>query len=116
MAERWQTMTGRVQSACWSPCGTTLLFATSEETIVYALAFNSTGTVFTHNSNASPQVAVPVLDVSKLELPNGNVVGGLVQAMDWEKNGRHFAILFKDTNYVAIFTTTVFPVLHISPW
>lgn len=115
-AERWQTMTGRIQSAVWSPCGSILLFVTVEETVLYALSFKTGSAIFTRDSNASPQVAVPVLDLSKIELPNQNVTGGLVQALEWDPKGRHLAILFRDTNYITIFTTTVCPALQLSPW
>lgn len=114
-AERWNTTQGRVQSACWSPCASILLFVTSEETILYSLSSKLNSAVFAHNASLSPDMATPVLDLSRIELPNGQIIGGLVQAMDWDKKGRHLAMLFKDTNVVAVFTTSVLPVLHVTP-
>lgn len=38
-AERWTIGAGTMQSACWSPCGTFLLFVTSEDPILYRLQF-----------------------------------------------------------------------------
>lgn len=39
--ERWTVLSGRVQSACWSNCGTTLLFATNTEPIIYGVIVKS---------------------------------------------------------------------------
>jgi len=37
--ERWRVQSGHVRTTCWSPCGSVLLFATSDEPLVYALQF-----------------------------------------------------------------------------
>lgn len=39
-AERWSVARGYVQSACWSPCGSFLLFVTSVESMLYRLQFH----------------------------------------------------------------------------
>ncbi|GLV46013.1 aladin [Carabus blaptoides fortunei] len=114
-AERWNTAIGRIQSACWSPCGLILLFVTSEEPVLYSLGFQAEASVFSSDVVATPQMASPVLDLSRIELPNGGLVGGLVQTMEWDPKGRHLAILFQDTNYITIFMTMTTPLLQITP-
>lgn len=112
--DRWNTYLGHLQTSCWSPCGTVLLFVTSEETLLYCLVSKSAGNVFTHSPSPS-NIATPTLDLGRVELPSGEVTGGLVQTMDWDVKGRHLAMIFKDTGHVAVFTTSVTPALQITP-
>lgn len=114
-AERWNILSGRVQTASWSPCGNHLIFATSEEPTIFGLTFHSARTVFTSDSNISPNEACPLFDLTKVEI-NGTVVGGLVQNMIMDPKGKHLAVLFQDTNYVAVFNVAVHPVLTVMPW
>lgn len=37
--ERWTVAGATIQSACWSPCSTFLIFVTSEDPILYRLQF-----------------------------------------------------------------------------
>lgn len=92
-----------------------MLFVTSEEPILYSLGFQAEASVFSSDVMAAPQMASPVLDLSRMELPNGSLVGGLVQAMEWDPKGRHLAIMFQDTNFITIFMTMTTPVLQITP-
>ena len=52
-------LAGHVNSGCWSPCGKVLLFTTNEESIIYALNFDT---------NGSSSAAVPVADLSVVDL------------------------------------------------
>nr|CAD7572674.1 unnamed protein product [Timema californicum] len=36
-ADRWNVISGRVQTACWSPCGSVVLFCTTTEPLIYSL-------------------------------------------------------------------------------
>jgi len=49
---------GRVQTACWSPSGSHLLFATEEEPLIYSLRLESNG--------SASSSAVPLVDVSEV--------------------------------------------------
>lgn len=62
-------MSGHVQASCWSPCGSVLLFATSEEPIVYSLTFSKLDTVF--QLDEASKTAVPVVDLTEVELEEG---------------------------------------------
>jgi hypothetical protein len=62
-------VSGHVQAACWSPCGSVLLFATSEEPIVYSLTFSKLDTVFQHDD--ASKTALPVVDLTELEVNEG---------------------------------------------
>lgn len=126
-AERWNTVTSYMQSACWSPCGNILLFTTMDEPIVYSLCFepgsvllgsNISNRLFnqkTQCTTTSPVLATPVLEVSRIELENGTLIGGLVQAMKWDPKGRYLALIFRDTDAVALFTVQCKPQLLIVP-
>ncbi|XP_022916047.1 aladin-like [Onthophagus taurus] len=112
-SEKWNTLSGRVQTACWSPCGQIILFATTEESVIYALSFSQTELIFTKDTNTSPNIAIPLFDVTEVDL-DGIVVGGLIQSMDWDPTGNHLAVLFRDSNYVTIFTITFLPAVQIN--
>ena len=76
-SERWNVMGGHVNSACWSPDGTTLLFTTNTECQIFCLKFMPTagssqvGVGSEHDrdylnetSLQSSGAAVPVMDLS----------------------------------------------------
>ncbi|XP_018333374.1 aladin-like isoform X2 [Agrilus planipennis] len=109
-SELWEINSGEIAAACWSPCGSVLLFATSEEPFIYYLS--STRASAFNTKSTGPNEAIPIVDCSKIER-NGTIVGGLVKDMEWDPEGRHVAVLFQNTNYVAIFRTKVHPVLQI---
>ncbi|XP_050309665.1 aladin-like [Anthonomus grandis grandis] len=111
--ERWTVPSGRVQSACWSNCGTTLLFATNVDTMIYGVIVKS-GTVFANNADSSSNQALPIFDVSKRDL-EGVMVGGLVQCMETDPKGKHLAIMFKDTSTIAVFGIIRQPTLRLIP-
>lgn len=113
-AERWSLLSGRIQAACWSPCGTMLLFSSTEEPLIYALSFVQSDLIFAANSKNLPNQAIPVYDLTKVDI-DGLIVGGIVQNMEWDSKGDHVAVIFQDTNYVAIFKVAVHPVLQLNP-
>ena len=80
-SERWNILSGYVNSACWSPDGTTLLFTTSTECKIFCLKFLpnvvESGTIgiaadqicmgsSTDTAMQSSGAAVPVMDLSKV--------------------------------------------------
>lgn len=106
-------LSGRVQAACWSNCGTNLLFATNTEPIIYGLTIKS-DQIFTSNVDTSINHAVPLFDLTKLDL-EGTAVGGTVQCMETDPKGNHLAIFFKETNCIAVFNVAKMPVLQLIP-
>jgi hypothetical protein len=42
--------------------------------------------------------------------------GGIVTSLAWDRRGQHLAVLFKETDLVAIFSTEIHAVLQVSPW
>lgn len=100
-SEKWTVLSGRVQTACWTNCGTHLLFATSTEPLIYALRVKS-GVVFTSDVESSNDQAIPLFDLTKIEI-DGVCIGGLVQSMEIDPKGNNLAVLFQNTNVVALF-------------
>lgn len=113
-AERWNVLSGRVQAACWSPSGSTVLFCTNTEPTIFGLTFFNSTSVFKSETVASPKEALPLVDLTKIDL-NGAIVGGLVQNIICDPTGKLVAVLFQDTNYVAVFNVIFQPVLKLLP-
>ena len=42
--------------------------------------------------------------------------GGLVQDLVWDPRGERLAVIFRTTNYVALFRTRYSPTLSLFPW
>ncbi|KAK9869656.1 hypothetical protein WA026_003404 [Henosepilachna vigintioctopunctata] len=110
-SERWTVLSGRVQAACWTSCGTHLLFATTSEPLIYSLRIKSNA-VFTSDFESSNDQAVPLFDLTKIEL-NGTCVGGLVQTMEIDPTGNNLAVIFQSTNAVALFNIAKKPSIEL---
>ncbi|XP_032519048.2 aladin-like [Danaus plexippus] len=104
--ERWCARGCRVVAACWGPQDI-ILFAAKSEPIVYALT--STGLI----NGAKTSKAQPVLDVTKIELPSGDIVGGPILDMCWDCTGKYLAVMFEETHVIAVFCTTQL-MMHLS--
>lgn len=46
---------------------------------------------------------------------DGALVGGIIKGMEWDPKGYYLAVLFEDTNYIAIFRTLIHPLLQVNP-
>lgn len=97
--DRWCARGNHVVAACWGPSDI-LLFAAKGEPMVYALT--NTGLM----SGSQTSKALPVLDVTKVELPSGDTVGGPILDMCWDPTGKYLAILFEESHLVTVFCTT----------
>merc|ERR1712130_345518 len=85
--DRWSVGSGRVAAAAWAPDSLQLVFATTDEPVLYCLSFQ-----------AGAEAAVPVMDLSMVTLPSsGEAAGGLVQDLQWEPTGRRLAVSFRET-------------------
>ena len=91
--DRWTVGggSGRVAAAAWSPDSDHLLFATTEEPVLYCVSFQGQG-----------EAAVPLMDLSKVCLESGETGGGLVQDIQWDPTGHRLAVTFKETNSVCL--------------
>lgn len=112
--ERWTVQSGRVQAACWSNTSDVLVFATTDEPVLYGLTFQTVDTVFMSHSESAANLSVPLYDLSRVDL-DGIIVGGLVQAIDIDPKDRHLAVTFRDSNCVAIFTVGSQPFMQLIP-
>lgn len=68
--------------------------------------------IFTSDSDSSATQALPLMDVSKVDI-DGVIVGGLVQSMESDPNGKHVAILFQETDCIAVFRVIRQPGLQL---
>ena len=105
--ERWTVGggRGRVAAAQWSPDSSQLLFATTEEPVLYCVSFMGVG-----------EAAIPVMDLTKVALDNGDLAGGLVQDIQWDPTGHRVAISFRDTSYICLLRSRPGPVVgRLSP-
>ena len=101
LPEKWHAVSGYVNSICWSPCGTCALFTTSTEPRIYSLRFSVQEEVQTAGA------AVPVMDLTKTLIDEEVVIGGEVQAMQWDPSGERLVVSFKESNLIALFCTRV---------
>ncbi|XP_006825420.1 aladin-like [Saccoglossus kowalevskii] len=119
--ERWSNLSGRCQSACWSPLGDILLFTVTEEPVIYSLPFHdSNSTIFGSN-----QTAVNCVNLAEITMETEDeeiCIGGSIQDMAWDPTGERLAILFsgkQESNntghLVALFRTRIKPVFEIMP-
>ncbi|XP_078321065.1 aladin-like [Crassostrea virginica] len=121
--EVWTKCTSRCKSACWSPDGRTLLFATENEPIIYSLTFSTniddTSTVIGGSQSTVVSVSLAEVDL-KTEDGETTKVGGLVQSMVMDRHGERLAVTLHDDKgqvlpYVALFRTRTNPMLEITP-
>jgi hypothetical protein len=83
-----------VQDFVWSkPHGRILLIAKKSEPILYALPFLDDPQAGDVGGNKS---LVKALDLSATVSESGDMVGGLIQSLAWDKNGKRLAISFKE--------------------
>ncbi|KAH8386718.1 hypothetical protein KR093_002159 [Drosophila rubida] len=105
-ADRWVCNGGNVQAACWSPCGRFLLFASTAEPVLYRIQFVQLH-LGASNSDDKEVVAVADLNAIALDSNNQNLIGGTVQQLAWDPNGKFLAISFRSTNAIAVFRTFI---------
>lgn len=68
--------------------------------------------IFTSDSDSSATQAVPLMDISKVDI-DGVIVGGLVQCMESDPKGKHVAVMFQETDCIAIFRVIRQPGLQL---
>ncbi|XP_041479263.1 LOW QUALITY PROTEIN: aladin-like [Lytechinus variegatus] len=118
--EKWTQLSGRCQSACWSPDGRFLLFCTENEPAIFALNFIHSG-----SKTGGAESAIKCADVSELAIDcdgQETRVGGLIQDMVWDNSGERLAVLFKGNpetgnagDLIALFNTRLTPTLQLIP-
>lgn len=91
---KWSLQGNFVQDMVWSkPQGRMLLIANKTEPFLYALPFFDSPQAGDVGGNKSLMKA---LDLSATRTETGDIVGGIVQSLAWDKNGKRLAISFKD--------------------
>merc|ERR550519_805617 len=109
--ERWTVggAKGRVCAAAWSPTSDHLVFATTDEAVLYAMSLVA----------GLGDAAVPVLDLGKvaLEMLDGEDIlgGGLVQDITWDPTGQRLAISFRSTPLIALLSVRTGTCLSLAP-
>ncbi|XP_071158564.1 aladin-like [Mytilus edulis] len=121
--EVWTKCTGRCKTACWSPDGRILLFATENEPIIYSLSF-STAQDEKKAVIGGSHSAIAAVDISEVTLQGADgkdfKTGGLVHSMVWDQTGERLAVLLQDNGghikrQIVLFRTKVDLVLEITP-
>jgi len=96
---------GRVSAAAWSSNSSHLLFSTTEEPVLYCVSFLGEG-----------EAAIPIMDLTKVALENGDIAGGLVQDIQIDPTGHRIAISFRDTSYICLLRSKPGPLVgRLSP-
>mgnify|MGYP001240203538 CR=1 FL=1 len=92
--------------ASWSPDSNHLVFATSDEPLLYAVSFL-----------ADTDNALPILDLSEVLVDSETelIGGGLVQDIAWEPTGQRLAVSFRSTSLIAIFSARCGRSLSLTP-
>lgn len=107
-ADRWSVggPKGRVNAAAWSADCRHLVFATTDEPVLYCLSFAS-----------GSEAAVPIMDLALVSLSGDSETlgGGLVQDIQWDPTGVRLAISFRSSNLVAVLSTETSTTVAISP-
>lgn len=121
--EVWTKCIGRLKTACWSPDGSVLLFATEIEPIIYSLSF-STAQDERKAVIGGSHSAVAAVDLSEVMIQgeDGNdiKVGGLVHTMVWDQTGERLAVLLQDTaghvqRQIVLFRTKIDIMVQVTP-
>ena len=73
--DRWSVGSGRVAAAAWAPDSLQLVFATTEEPVLYCLSFQVQTCSMRDRYNvlilkAGAEAAVPVMDLTMITLPS----------------------------------------------
>lgn len=110
--EQW-SLESPVQSAVWSSLGHLLLFVTQDDPVLYYLGF------VPGEGIGGTQVAAQVADLThtlvNAEDAEEISVGGAVMQLAWDTRSERLAIVFRDTECVALFHTHTHPTLHLAP-
>lgn len=105
-SENWYTGSSRIKCACWSSDGSVLLFATTAEPTIYAITVSSAFNIFADTATGNGN-AICVADLTRQELSNGEILGGNIIDMAWDSSGKLLAVIFKDSNLIPVFSTTI---------
>jgi len=120
-SEKWEDLNGKCTSACWSSCGSFMLFSVSDEPVIYYTHFYTDNTTKTIDIGGSG-TALKCADVSKVSFPNGDSeiqTGGLICDMAWDPTDSRLAVTFYDGDgcqpYIGLYHTRKMPNLHLIP-
>jgi len=111
-SEKWRKLVGRVQTACWTPKGTTLLFALEGEAKIFSLQFTDSY-LLDHPTVGGGQHASVAMDLTTTDVPT------IIHTIAMDPTGQRLAVLFsKDDperrNKVELFSCSSQPVFSLS--
>ncbi|KAK3878112.1 hypothetical protein Pcinc_017224 [Petrolisthes cinctipes] len=110
--EQW-SVDSPVVSAVWSRRGHLLLFVTQEDPVLYHLAFlpgeGVGGTQVAAQVADLTQIAVATLEGDQIS------VGGAVKQIAWDPRSERLAVVFHNSQLLALFHTHTHPSLHLAP-
>ncbi|XP_066951219.1 aladin-like [Macrobrachium rosenbergii] len=109
----WWSLDSPVQSAVWSANGHVLLFVTQEEPVLFCIGFIDGEGV------GGAKVAAQVADFTTKEVTIDSsenvIVGGAVRQLAWDPRSERLAVIFRQTEFIALFHTSFQPSLHLAP-
>jgi len=119
-ADNWDVMEGHVQTAVWSPCGRKVIFADSVQSTLYTLSVEPVASLGEKTvpllKNSLSRVASVIADFAEMQDLTDDVrFGGLVQDLAWDPRGERLAVLFRSTDFIALFRTRYSPTLNLFP-
>jgi len=102
---QWSIHNNPIQDVAWShPHGRMLLIANKTEPYLYALTFLDNSQAGDVGGNKSVMKA---LDLTATRTENGDLIGGVVQSLAWDKSGKRLAISFKENSESILLYKTV---------
>lgn len=102
---KWSLQSNPIQDIVWSyPHGRMLLIANKIEPFLYALPFLDNPQAGDVGGNKSVMRA---LDLTATGTESGELVGGIVHSLVWDKDGKRLAISFKDNSESILLYRTV---------
>ncbi|XP_076802961.1 aladin-like [Clavelina lepadiformis] len=121
--ERWSKLAGRVQSSCWNPSGTLLLFALYRDPRIYSLTFSDSSS-FDQPVLDGPKHASVILDLTpddEREHESSNVISpsNIIHSICVDPTGERLAVMFgRDDprcHLVAVYALASDPVVSVTP-
>lgn len=114
--EKWADLNGTCSNACWSSCGSYLLFTVACEPIIYYVHFDSKSNI----DVGSNGVALKCADLSAcVDTEDENEIGGLITDMVWDPTNSRLAVTCQGPSsnqpYVVLFHTRIAPLLQLIP-
>uniref|UniRef100_A0A1I7ZSS2 DPPIV_N domain-containing protein n=1 Tax=Steinernema glaseri TaxID=37863 RepID=A0A1I7ZSS2_9BILA len=117
--ERWSDLSGRCNSAVWTPDEQYLLFTTDKERFIYYIRFNPRGNTSRTFGNSYASVVYDLSEILLLDPEketSDRTLGGSVKNMVINDDGNRLAVSFQDNpKNIALFIVDTSPFLNLIP-